>query len=1733
MSQMPPIKNTAGEGFVVEELVGAWLACHMLAGVSWPNPQAGELRTLKFQMRQDGWNFDDLVAGFDRQGESYRFGCSIKSFPVFGPEGAPAELARALWKEWLSDDSPFLRGRDRLAVFTSEHSSDITEAWKGLLDAAHSMEAETIARRMAGKTEPSAARQSAFASIQRQYPVGESGTEKGEETARLLSALSLQEHDFGHLESRSETHAILLCQQALADEARQEAVALWKAIVSFVSEIRKKGGVIDLSKLLDRLAHRFKLKQYPRYAPDWERMRKFCAERLAVVPTKIGGNVELERAATQEGISTSFEAHQGVILLGGSGYGKTVLARMWISAEEGSIPIWVRSADLAVPIGLRSLWNLENSITDLFGNAGKPFRIVLDGLDRCYEEAAFGEAALILLAATNEQVRSRCKVMVTCQPDDWERVMQGLARHGAKIDFDTVTVGEISGDELEQVANRIPSLKPLIHRPHLRPLLCWPKVLDIVAVYWRGDSVSDQWTTETEFAKWFWDAAIVKNQRFSLRARVAQKIAVHTADRLSAGMAIGEFSTDELPALRELQQERHLAVDDYRQVVRFTHDLVADYARLKELQVQSGELVSYLRGRLYSPLWHRSIRLFGLALLEDEASSDGWEKHFHQFDEVSPEDEVAKNLLLEAPIFALRQRAALDRLWPVFAANDGVLLQRFLRQFLRAATVPNENILGYVRENEPDLKLDVAIKHRWPFVPYWPGVLAFLNAHREQAVAFARLEVAKICLLWLPHFRATAVGMSDAADLAVTSATAFYRSGEMRYSRPHEISAEKQVCRALLAASPVAPEKVAKLALKLSGRILPENDDGLPVEPAEPQSRFLRARGAPAPWAEGPKIRPVSVFCEAFMEGENVAPFFRALPNVGAEVMFATLLNIPRENDDIGGFGFDLDEHGFSRQETRTEAVFWTNGPFLTFLHEQPDIGLMALIRLINFGTDRALELPKGDRPALHMTLTIDGESRQWHGHQHTYQWYRGHVFGPWAVSCALMAIERWLYELIDGNQPVDSYLALLLRESRSIAIGAVLVAVGKKKPELFLGVLRPLIAAPDLYFLDTYAVGREGEGCFQSPLYTDPKWLREAWSKWMGLPHRNESLADLVTRIMATSPEWKAAMETIRGEWISLLGLDTTSKSVAERLSTLIDHFDPANGIEQPSDSETPSIASSADQQPISGEERVQHERFEKLRTLPSQCGKILKGEIELSEEQLSRWWDEIPDFVALCGDSGVLGCADALAGIVAVAAVHHRNWLRKEENRERLAGEILSELLSIETDGSFMRYRSPAEERWDNFAAWAITALWVEEPEDKSLRQAVAEFASWGRYAVVERVFRIAADNRKKLGNHFGQLLSFSVEVAQARHREIMEHHRTEKTFDLLEWLQRKIEEFGRGKFPLLPASWATVRDRIPGEFRNGSLSNDFDIGHLNATLAWAEDLDRATSEAERADWIALHHQAIVCAVHRIECWARLEAEQPDVADQQRKNPYDDESRLLDRLARILSRLKPGEDHQSLWEPIFALGADGPNWIQEFFRGWTLESVDRGSLSKALNEQWTGMLEFAESSDSWKKESRDFRGLGDTWATILGLSQFGGFWTAELAPTLLAIQPFLKRWAIPRLNNSYRAKSILRLLQSPAAVHLRLDFLMLFREHISFDDAYYWREAGIQDAFADFIRLLFDEHWPEVSSSETLRAAFMAIVLKLSALQHPLGSELLVLAGQRFGSSPSQTDSRAKSSS
>jgi hypothetical protein len=170
--------------------------------------------------------------------------------------------------------------------------------------------------------------------------------------------------------------------------------------------------------LLADLVPRFPLKHHPDYAADLISIDTESRARVATLPVKLGHVLGFERPELATAIAKRIHERRCTVLVGASGNGKTVLARNWAAKHPGPI-CWIRASDLAQPGGLRAVFKLKREFSQLFPHSSQPGRIVLDGLDKCFDDVAFDEAARVLLATNDAAALVRWEVLLASASPAW------------------------------------------------------------------------------------------------------------------------------------------------------------------------------------------------------------------------------------------------------------------------------------------------------------------------------------------------------------------------------------------------------------------------------------------------------------------------------------------------------------------------------------------------------------------------------------------------------------------------------------------------------------------------------------------------------------------------------------------------------------------------------------------------------------------------------------------------------------------------------------------------------------------------------------------------------------------------------------------------------------------------------------------------------------------------------------------------------------------------------------------------------------------------------------------------------------------------------------------------------------------------------------------------------------------------------------------------------------------
>ena len=95
--------------------------------------------------------------------------------------------------------------------------------------------------------------------------------------------------------------------------------------------------------------------------------------------------------------------------------------------------------------------------------------------------------------------------------------------------------------------------------------------------------------------------------------------------------------------------------------------------------------------------------------------------------------------------------------------------------------------------------------------------------------------------------------------------------------------------------------------------------------------------------------------------------------------------------------------------------------------------------------------------------------SAKWLGNHQVYGWSRYHMNTVQMVTCALMAMEKWLEELIEKKEAITPYVQMLFQEGRSLAFAGVFNSFREAAPRAA-DEPKPLLFPQELYMLDMTA---------------------------------------------------------------------------------------------------------------------------------------------------------------------------------------------------------------------------------------------------------------------------------------------------------------------------------------------------------------------------------------------------------------------------------------------------------------------------------------------------------------------------------------------------------------------------------------------------------------------------------------------------------------------------------------
>jgi hypothetical protein len=655
----------------------------------------------------------------------------------------------------------------------------------------------------------------------------------------------------------------------------------------------------------------------------------------------------------------------------------------------------------------------------------------------------------------------------------------------------------------------------------------------------------------------------------------------------------------------------------------------------------------------------------------------------------------------------------------------------------------------------------------------------------------------------------------------------------------HFGSKDKVIYEALLSAAPELPDEVAQIALELCGRrnepwhaVQRRHDERERQAKAREEWRKAhpeesRAKRIPAPglssYRDGPMRPPApdgplravaDGFQSAVMDTAALSGLISVRPDIAKEVLLAVCIEEPKPTDPYGHDRRLRQDLGLADWRQGYPAMYW-KGSFLQFLKQAPTQGLDAIVRLVNYATARWIEdglrrePTDEDRKEHGFEFTLNGKAVSWVGDYNVFAWHRQLPMEGDMVECALMALEKWLYEEIENKRDVTSWLQYILDHSQSAAFAGVLISVGLKYQGVFAGQLQPLLGNYYIYQCQMgLAQSEEGES-WRISFSRQLQEIIKLAADWNRMPHRRWFLRDVATGIMHQHKGTLEFLTARKAEWAKL---SQGSEKARLYMEFFLARFDPANYTETPLGDGRVLITM---RWPAHLEEIAQRSQDEgKLKmlalTLALRARRLLEGQETLQVEdvpefaaqlqQLANWKDSSD------GGSQEHYRVSSVAGGIAVLVIQHRTWLSQNPDLEKWCLATLRDLKPVESGhDSPMSINDHSAEM---FLGEAGVALLQESSEEWVLRMAFEGVTGSHYNSTLFTLFR-AYLLRQQLGERFGELVNVMVLWSALRRAAIRESGYYADIGKLAKYRTALFRRFVAGKLkgPLIPLRRAEI--------------------------------------------------------------------------------------------------------------------------------------------------------------------------------------------------------------------------------------------------------------------------------------------------------------------------------------
>ncbi len=748
------------------------------------------------------------------------------------------------------------------------------------------------------------------------------------------------------------------------------------------------------------------------------RLRLYSKKVLQAVYDKIGKECKIDRSSIVNKIEEEISVNNIFFITGESMVGKSVIMKDLASKLDSNSEIFAFNVNHFLYNSIEEYFkslNIIDSFKDIL-LAVKSVQnrfIFIDQSERILESeyrlSIFKDLLNAVFSYNKEMIdkgilQDNCwKIILCCRSEKYKNVRDELDRLCSDLDMQIKNkkVKPLEEEEFNQVCDFFPKLASLINKPNLNKLITLPKILDILTLenfkLTEEDIIegyNHNFYTETYLMKQFWEQIIRNNEvvsdngiRPEARDQLLQKISLHYFTS-NGPYKITEEDNEVL--FSDLISKRILLRDGEQ--LKFSHSVFEEWSLLRYISMKSDIINDFLIPFNNSKRNTRAFQLFSRKLLEIEENYEKWKSIFN----------------------LIGQESDLNLKWKqdfIYGLLKSEILGELLLKLKSILLEENDNLLNYLLKIL-QTKCVIYEKNLKPNIIEWLSVIIFLKVIFSELDDKNILEFSKVVSKSIDYFFSIPDLIYPLIILFIDFIKTRILSSEISFSLDYEDKKElkKNIIFTILWGVYYKKDEIISLLTEI-------------------------------------KSLKRSLFKEIILNKSGWMILFKFAPKYAIDMLKDILISTKEIPEYIlSSFNRMEWEHSF------IDSSLFNEDSFKYILNNNEELGLKLIHEIVNHATwlwcnidepvyFEMFEMISRQRTPIPQKIQYgDNEIIVW-GDHFVYRWNIPIGFRPNLVTCALMALEKWMIEQIrDKGRNSITLIQDILKSTKSISV--VLVCI-------------------------------------------------------------------------------------------------------------------------------------------------------------------------------------------------------------------------------------------------------------------------------------------------------------------------------------------------------------------------------------------------------------------------------------------------------------------------------------------------------------------------------------------------------------------------------------------------------------------------------------------------------------------------------------------------------------------